>query len=191
MGLFVQQQITVNYGPHMTRGRTNSNLLLQDGTKVSVGDDIPLLTDRYRFYTTSNKGFAVLFTWANDKGYVQGAVHLPSFPMRYDAQVNHWNLPDGTLIEVAFPEMYPDETRAWRLDRNNAPEEIEVWIGGERNSIVPGEVLTLSGGTLRLDEIKMWMGYEIRYEPVLPWLFCCLDGCCYVFVLVLAALFSV
>jgi hypothetical protein len=42
--------------------------------------------------------------------------------------------------------------------------------GREPRTLRPSESIRLPGGLLRYDEPRMWMGYEIFYDPMLPWL---------------------
>jgi hypothetical protein len=171
-GLFVQEAISVEYAPGMLRGRTSSRVRLADDQMATIGDDRPLVADRYRFYTTSNKGFAALFTWTGADGTgVRGAVHLPSYPLLAGSQVNEWRLPTGAVAEVRMANPGPDEQSAWRLDRSHAAERISVGIGDRVSQLMPGQSLGLPGGELRFEGLRMWMGYEVRFEPVLPWLF--------------------
>ena len=42
---------------------------------------------------------------------------------------------------------------------------------GEAIALVPGEAVAVRAGSLRLVDVRMWMGYEVFYDPTLPWLF--------------------
>ena len=49
--------------------------------------------------------------------------------------------------------------------------------GGASRALVPGKWHQLRGGALRLDEVRLWMGYRIDYQPLMQWmLFVALAG---------------
>ena len=170
-GLFVQDAIAVEYAAGLRRGRTTSRVRLTDDELAIVGDDRPLVAGRYRFYTTSNKGFAALLTWTGSDGaLLRGAVHLPSYPLLAGTQFNEWRLPGGEVAEVRMPNPRPDERSAWRLERDHAAGRITLKVAGREVDLGAGDLVDLPGGWLRFEGLRMWMGYEVRYEPVLPWL---------------------
>lgn len=174
---FAQAGFDIAYAPGMKRRDTVSEVLVPDGRagwrRVQVGDDRPLVAAGYRFYTSFNKGFAPVLTYVGSDGLAHsGAVHLPSYPLNYFKQGNDWVLP-GTeeLVKVwlHLPEAVYDETRAWRFRK---PEDARlVLIDGERRyEMRPGEALPFRGGTLRYEELRIWMGYTISYNPLVSWM---------------------
>lgn len=175
--LFVQRGFTIDYDPGMKRGHTRSIVAVPDGrggtTDLVVGDDKPLILGGYRFYTTFNKGFAPLLTWIDSDGTATtGAVHMPSYPIEEDRQVNEWAPPDGSApltlwLELAAP-IY-DEHGTWSF---KAPKDASLIVldGERREPLRPGQSVAIGTGHLRYDGVTTWMGYTIFYDPMLPWL---------------------
>ena len=175
---FVQAEIEVDYAPGLRRGHTRSTVRVATVTGmpelVTLGDDTPLIAGSYRFYTTSNKGFAVVLTWLGGDGTSRtGAIHLPSYPLLDWKQVNTWISPEGQEIEVdmILPDARPEHS-TWTL--NSAEIEnvaLAVRFDNQSTVLSTGERVSVSGGRLRFDDVRMWMGYRITYDPTLPWLF--------------------
>lgn len=174
---FVQADILVDYAPKLRRGVTQSTILMRspDGQRLAhtVGDIYPLKAAGYRFYTTSNKGYALILTWRGDDGKVQrGAVHLPSFPLNEWKQINSWVTPAGTAVGLEFhPQTKVPLDRPWLLDSRHSAGFISVTTN-ERDPVdlQAGEQIVLPGGTLSYEGSRMWMGYAIFYDPTLSWL---------------------
>ena len=176
--VFEQAEVEVDYAPGLRRGHTRSwvRVPAADGgaERVSVGDDSPLTANSYRFYTTSNKGFAVVLTWLGDGGEaVAGAIHLPSYPLLDWKQVNSWLSPAGQEIEVEL--LLPgarEEARAWTLNGSVLDGAVlRVRPEAAAKVLAAGEAVGARGGRLRFEGVRMWMGYKITYDPILPWLF--------------------
>lgn len=175
--LFIQQGFTIDYDPGMRRRHTRSTVSVPDGRggwqERVVGDDHPLALGGYRFYTSSNKGFAPVVTWERaGAAPVTGAVHMPSYPINEDRQGNEWALPDGSgtvalWLELARPAY--DEHAKWVLA---APADAKlVVIDGDRREVLePGQSVAVGAGRIRYDGVTTWMGYKIFYDPSLPWL---------------------
>ena len=174
---FAQAQIRVKYAPKLRRGTTQSTVLTSfpDGQQLehTVGDIYPLKAAGYRFYTTSNKGYALVLIWRGDDGKAQrGAVHLPSFPLNEWKQINTWVTPAGTTVGLEFhPQTKVPLDSGWLLDSRNSGGSITVTID-DRDPVrlQAGEQIRLPGGTLGYEGPRMWMGYAIFYDPTLPWL---------------------
>ena len=113
---FVQGEIEVEYAAGLRRGPTRSRLQLDDGTVV-VGDNTALKQHGYRFYTTSNKGFAALVNWyAKDGSITRGSINFPSYPLYDWKQHNRWQAPTGELLEFRLKVETPlDRDRDWLL----------------------------------------------------------------------------
>ncbi len=175
---FVQQNYTVDYEPKLLRGLTHSFLQVPDereGVKtVDVGDDRPLVQHKYRFYTSFNKGFAPIFTWTDLHGdVVTGAVHMPAYPIYEYKQAQHWTPPNSNediglwlRLKTAM-----DLEKAWVLQIASSSGLLVVDDGNKRVELKVGEQVKLKGGSLRYEELRMWMGYKIFYDPTLHWLF--------------------
>ena len=175
---FEQGPIRITYAAGLIRGRTQSDIRLggPGGTVETLrgGDNVALDAAGYRFYTTSNKGYAVMLTWLGDDGNVQaGALHLPSYPLHEWKQINQWRTPRGELIEfeLSLPQR-PIKDRSWVLNGRDMAGTLSLRAGdGDSQPLRPGEVIRLAKGGVRFDGIRLWMGYEIFYDPALPWLF--------------------
>lgn len=169
---FEQHGFRVEYGPHLARGRTHSEVLVA-GKALEIDDTHALDTQGYRFVLTPNKGYALIVSWLDERGgAVTGAVNLPSFPLRDWNQRNEWRTPAGEVLELALalPRRVPDD-RAWVLDSAAAGGDLVVTVAGAATTLRPGATLTLSGGRLRFEGVRMWLGYRVRHEPLLPWMF--------------------
>ncbi len=173
---FAQGHFVVDYGAQLVRGRTVSHVDTTGGAprhSVEFGDSDPLTLSGYRFYTTSNKGYAAVLSWRGDDGTVQtGAVHLPSYPVQDWNQRQSWTTPAGTPIEIGLsvPARGSDQ-QPWRLDSRRAAGQLTVAVDGQLPvTLRPGEQVSLPGGQLAYMQARMWMGYELFYDPTLPWL---------------------
>ena len=73
-------------------------------------------------------------------------------------------------LALALPPSPYDET--WTLRLASAEKaELELKTGDDRLSLLPGDTVSLKGGRLHYERLAMWMGYDLRYDPTLPWLF--------------------
>ncbi|HEC19931.1 MAG TPA: hypothetical protein ENI97_11385 [Gammaproteobacteria bacterium] len=175
---FIQGRYTVDYAPGLKRGLTHSQVFVPrpDGTleERDVGDDRPLILQRYRFYTTFNKGFAPILTWIPAQGApITGRINMPSYPLFEYKQDNRWT-PPGTGEVIKFwlqlkTGLNLDE--AWVLDGRNASATLVVTAGDKRVEMQPGEEVQLGPGRLRFESLTTWMGYRVFYDPTLQWLF--------------------
>lgn len=175
---FIQGPYTVNYSPGMKRDLTYSHVLWRDPQgrmqEKVVGDDRPLVIRGYRFYTTFNKGFAPVMTWTPVGGQpITGAVNMPSFPLFDYKQDNRWT-PPGTQTEIKFwlqLKTAMDRDAAWVLAKESSSGRLVVTVGDKRVELEPGESVSLATGSLRYDELRMWMGYKVFYDPTIHWMF--------------------
>ena len=100
--VFEQSDFQVDYSQGLRRGATHSQLLV-NGESFVVGDNLPFNHQGYRFYTTSNKGYAVMLAWFGKDGKaIQGAIHFPSVPLYDWKQDNQWFTPAGQLLNMTF-----------------------------------------------------------------------------------------
>ncbi len=174
---FVQGPFEVHYTPGLVRGRTRSQVriaLPSGGTRpATIGDNTPLVLAGYRLYSTSNKGYSAVLTWLGEDGEtLSGTVHFPSYPLWEWKQLRDWRTPGGTALALTLlpPSRAPTE-RAWVLDSRRARGRLRVHVEDRTQVLRPGESLSLPGGRIRLEDIRMWIGYELFYHPTLPWLF--------------------
>ena len=167
---FRQGPYEVAYAPGVKRAHTSSRVWIErQAGPVIVGDDTPLVLDGYRFYTTHNKGFAPVLTWQPDGGEpVQGALHMPSYPLFDWKQENSWRTPDGRSLRFWLRIERPlPEQSAWTLDPHDMPTVLVVEVDAMRHELKPGGSLKLPGATLRYERLTGWMGYRIFYDPTL------------------------
>lgn len=166
----------IDYAPGRKRGATRNQVTWQDaGGRVQnavIGDHHPLVLDGHRIYTSPNKGFAPVLAWLPAQGEpVQGAVHLPSYPMHELRQSREWALPDGrpVWVQLQFDDTLidPQQDARFRLPEQH---RLVVRVGGQRAVLAAGEALQLPGGTLRYTGLRSWMGYRVAHDPTLPWL---------------------
>ena len=167
---FLQGPWEVDYAPGVRRGRTRSEIWLPgEATPRTVGDDTPLVLDGYRFYTTSNKGFAPVLGWQRDgEEPILGALHMPSYPVNEWNQHNTWTAPDGQVYKfwLRIGQALP-ETTAWTLAARTVPSVLVVEAHGQRHELRPGESIRLQGASLRYERLTGWMGYRIFHDPTL------------------------
>ena len=173
---FRHEGFEIDYAPGRKRGATRNRVVWNDADGAPqaavIGDHRPLVLDGYRFYTTSNKGFAPLLTWRPRSGAsVTGAVHLPSFPSQELRQSREWPLPDGRIawVLLKFDETLidPNAQAAFKLPDTH---RLVVRIDKLRAELAPGERVELEGGTLVYEGLRTWMGYRVSYDWTLPWL---------------------
>lgn len=168
---FRQGPFTVRYAPGVKREHTTS--LVAAGSEPgapwqAIGDDTPLKIDGYRFYTTSNKGYAPVLTWTPAGGApITGAVMLPSYPVNDWQQLHDWQAPGGRHWKFWLRvDDVPAET-AWTLDPAHTASVLVAESDGQRFELKPGEQAQTVQGTLRYEWLSGWMGYRIFYDPTL------------------------
>lgn len=163
-----QEGFAVAYTAGLNRGITSSRLRLPDGTLVSVGDDIPLRYRGFRLYTTPNKGLAAIVTWIGDDGSrITGSLMFPSYPAQQIMQRLDWNTPVGEPLDMAIGAPIVDHAGDWVLDGDLVADSTLMVRVGDREGIplVPGGQVRLTGGYLRYDDTRLWMGYRISCIP--------------------------
>lgn len=177
---FQQGLWEVDYAPRVWRTHTRSQVWLPgERTPLVVGDDTPLVLDGYRFYTTSNKGFAPVITWQPAGAEpVSGVLHMPSYPALEWKQEQSWKAPDGRELRfwLRVEARVPQDAR-WTLAPQSTPAVLAVSLDGQRHELRPGDAVQLPGATLRFERLNGWMGYKIFYDPTLiPMLLAALAG---------------
>jgi cytochrome c biogenesis protein len=175
---FTQGPYTVDYAIGLRRGLTHSEVLVPGSNgrleSMDVGDDRPLVQERYRFYTTFNKGFSPILTWKPDKGRsITGRINMPSYPLFDYKQDNRW-IPPGTNEEIKFwLQLDTGLTleQDWVLDGRKTTAVLIVTSKDQRIELNKGEEAQLEHGVLRYDDLTTWMGYRVFYDPTIQWLF--------------------
>lgn len=175
---FVNEGFETEYGPHWRYRKTRNRVRWMGDDRAwhpsVIGDDISLLLHGYRFYTSSNQGFAPVFVWhpADGSPPVKGSVHLPAFP-RFRDQSNQWTLP-GTelaLLVMLVPETPLLSPTVDTRFPSPLQHRLRVTEGGESHDLAPGERFRLSqGGELLYLEMGFWMGYRVFYDWTRSWL---------------------
>ena len=174
-GAFVQGRVEVDFASGLLRQHTRSRVSvpLAGGTLESeLSDTHSLKTAGYRFAPTSNKGYALLLTWRDDAGAeTTGAVHMPSFPALEWKQEQGWRTPAGEdVLFTLKPAARPAGDAGWTLRSNGATAEVAVVLQDGRTILKPGEWQPLRGGALRLEGVRLWLGYRIDHEPLIGWM---------------------
>jgi hypothetical protein len=174
---FTQGPLEVNYLSGLRRGTTHSRVFVSraDGTEVrrDIGDRQGFTSNGYRFMTTFNKGFAALVLWRGADGReALGTINFPSYPKFDWKQRKDWTTPSGEplTLELKLAERLPEES-PWTLGSRDVG--YEVGISGDTvagATVGPGEPVAVNGGQITVVELRLWMGYRIDYNPLLPWL---------------------
>ncbi|MEN8169368.1 MAG: cytochrome c biogenesis protein ResB [Pseudomonadota bacterium] len=168
---------SIDYAPGVQRDATRAQVSWQDSVGNThqgiVGDQLPLVLDNYRFYTTHNKGFAALFQWHPQGAMAQaGSIHFPSYPANEYKQAQSWVLP-GTRHEVwsqlDFDELILDPQNTSQF-RPPVEHQLILRSGSERHLLRPGQTLQLAQGRLHYQGLGTWMGFRVFYDWTLPWL---------------------
>ncbi|RKZ69310.1 MAG: hypothetical protein DRQ44_03235 [Gammaproteobacteria bacterium] len=170
---FAQGDIQVDYTENLRRGATRSQLTV-NGESFVVGDNRAFFAHGYRFYTTSNKGYAAMLSWFGENGQsIQGAIHFPSYPLYDWKQDNQWLTPAGQLLKmklISSKQTQPDNS--WQLDSRKASGSLQIELAsGKQQTLNAGQRIEFQGGVLEFVEVRMWMGYSIYYNPWLAWFF--------------------
>lgn len=176
---FINHGFSIAYAPGLRRLETRNKVswVNADGQNREgvIGDDKPLILEGYRFYTTWNKGFSLLFEWVPAGGEAGvGSVNLPSYPANKLKQAQQWALPGlkeplWSMLQFEGELIPADQEGHFRL-----PDDYRVVVryGDQRWELVPGQnqVIALPGGTLRYLELRSWMGYMLTWDATIPWL---------------------
>jgi cytochrome c biogenesis protein len=176
-GAFVNLGFTVDYEPGLKRARTSNRVGFRDAggnaRELVIGDDAPLKIAGYRFYTTSNKGFAPELAWTPRSGAAsRGTIHMPSFPAALERQQLSWSPPGSTIeldTRLDIEERVVDVEGRWRLAVPGR-HALVVQAGPERATLRPGESHRFAEGTLHYVGLRLWMGYTVSHDWTIPWM---------------------
>jgi cytochrome c biogenesis protein len=175
---FVNEGFDIAYDPGIKRGPTHNRVRWTDtdGTSGSglIGDHHPLVLQGYRFYTSFNKGFALVFRWhpANGGAPVSGTVHLPAYPLHESKQALAWSPPGSgvslwTMLQIDETVLDPARASTFHVPERH---HVVVRMGADRHELRPGGQLPLPQGTLVYTGLSTWMGYAVFYDATIPWL---------------------
>ena len=174
---FEQGPLEVRYLAELQRDTTHSRVVVTtpDGQEVrrDVGDRQGFTSHGYRFMTTFNKGYSVLVLWRDAQGSESlGAVNFPSYPEFEWKQVNDWTTPAGETLtlELQLAERVREDA-PWTLRSRDVDYTLSVGDGdAAARSIGPGQSIAAQGGQITVIDLRLWMGYRIDFNPLLPWL---------------------
>lgn len=174
---FVNEGFEIDYGAGVQRGATRNRVRWFDEAGYEhtavIGDQQSLTILGYKFYTSSNKGFAPVFVWIPDIGApARGSIHLPSYPLNEYRQALEWTPPGSVLklwTQLQFDEVILDPAKPsqFRLPERH---KIVVRHGANRHELQPGERVKFSGGVLLYEGLSTWMGYTVFYDWTIGWL---------------------
>lgn len=172
---FVNDGFSIRYAPGLRRADTANRIRVGSALEPKViGDSEPLVAEGYRFYTSFNKGFALVFSWmpADGSAPVRGAVHLPSYPIHEFEQAMEWTPPGmkqavWCMLRFDKPPLDPERETSFQKP---ARHDIVVRVGDVRHELLPGQSLVLPQGVMRYEGLSTWMGYQVFYDWTTPWL---------------------
>lgn len=170
----------IEYRPGLQRDRTINRVRWRDEGGLprsgEIGDQVPLVIRNYRFYTSSNKGFAGLFRWEPVQGEAQlGSVVFPSYPVYQDEQTTRWQLGGEDIrVRLDIPQQLidPDSESRFRMPQQH---EVHIDFSWRVATLKPGESVLIPSGRLVYLGLTSWMGYNVFYDWTMPWL---LAACC-------------
>ncbi len=167
----------MRYLSGLRRDTTQSRVVVSttDGQRIrrDVGDQQSFTSHGYRFMTTFNKGYSVLLLWRDAQGGESlGSVNFPSYPEFEWKQVNDWTTPAGESLRLELQLAYRvPEDGPWTLSSRDVDYTLGIGEGEvSTRSVAPGQSIAVRGGEITLVDLRLWMGYRIDYNPLLPWL---------------------
>ena len=167
----------VNYQANGERNGTFSRIQVtapdNDKQIFVIGDQHPFIFNGYRFYTTHNKGFAILLKWQPKGESISqlGSIHLPSYPANALKQKLTWT-PDKSTQELWLHLSFDqDPIASGRAIRFRPPMDASLVVRGKnRYKIDVGQSIELSDGLLTYVGIRSWMGFKVQYDRLISWL---------------------
>ena len=147
---------------------------------AEIGDDTPLVMDGYRFYAT-RRGFTPRLIWQPDSGTIHsvdirlGLVEPDGWHAGYE-----WQAPEGEKLWITldYQVKHPEPGASLKnLNMKHIDAPVVIRTKSERLLLPLGETLEINGGKLTYSSLNVWMGYQVVYDPAMPWLFgTCLVG---------------
>lgn len=169
-----QGRIEVDFEDGTTRRSTRSTLEVAGASAPDqrlIGDTRGLSIDGYRWVTSSNKGYAVILDWQDAGGVLRGALHMPAFPLFEWKQQQRWRTPAGQWLDVQLDVAPATGRGRWTLQSAGVDARLVVRREGSgSHTLHVGESVRVDAGTLRFAGIRLWMGYRLDYDPLLPWM---------------------
>jgi len=165
----------IAYKPGLRRDATVNRVRWRDENGIphttEIGDQVPLVLDGYRIYTSSNKGFAAVFRWEPGQGEAElGSVNFPGYPLHSDDQATVWRLAAEDVrvrLNIRGQLIDPEAASSFRL-----PGEHDVTLETPWRvaTLKPGESVLIPAGRVVYVGLTTWMGYKIFYDWTMPWL---------------------
>ena len=165
----------IHYKPGLKRDATVNKVRWRDEAGIprtsEIGDQAPLVIRGYRFYTSSNKGFAALFRWEPHQGDAElGSVIFPSYPADKDDQTAIWRLGgEEVRVRLNISERLIDPERESQF-RMPAQHDISIDSSWRVATLKPGESVWIPAGRVVYVGLTTWMGYSVFYDWTMPWL---------------------
>lgn len=139
-----------------------------------IGDDRPLWLNGVRIYTTHNRGFAPVFYWQPvDAPPEYGRVQLRDMGEGGFTPDGGWLLPHGPEMWAMIVSPEPSTSVSpLRKDLNadHLADRLLVRIGDGRYPLRIGQSIEIPEGKLTYVELRPWIGYRLRYDPMEFWL---------------------
>lgn len=139
-----------------------------------IGDDVPLLIDGYRIYTTGHRGFAILLRWTDGTGAAEyGTVELLDRGGQSFAPANDFDLPGGLRAWAMLDLERPGGTVAGQrtnLGVQSLPHRLILRIDGQRLEFASGQSRRVGDGVVTYLGLRPWIAYRIVYDPTRPWM---------------------
>lgn len=172
---FTNLGFSIRYLPGIKRDKTLNRIGLRDQgglpREVEIGDQIPLVLQGYRFYTSGNKGFAGLFRWTPDEGSPEfGSINFPGYPLHADKQTSIWRLGSQEIqvsLNITEQLIDPSQKSEFRLPQRS---RVILDAGWRVATLEPGQSMKLPGGEVTYLGLTTWMGYSVFYDWTIPWL---------------------
>lgn len=166
---------SIEYKPGLRRDATLNRVRWRDESGIphtaEIGDQVPLVIRGYRFYTSSNKGFAALFRWEPLQGGAElGSVNFPGYPLHRDDQTTAWRLGADELrvrLNIRGQLIDPEAAGSFRLP---AEHDVTLETPWRVATLKPGESVLIPAGRLVYVGLTTWMGYNVFYDWTMPWL---------------------
>lgn len=160
---------------HATYNRVRWQSTSGEKHTAEIGDDVPLILNGYRIYTTRHRGFSPVFRWQKADGTDEwGTVQLRDNNGGDFAGANDWVLPDGekAWLMIEFDAENKNSGQQSRTNFGVDPKRHQVIlrIGDVRYALQPGDSVSRPEGTLTYVRLGSWMGYRIISDPTKPWL---------------------
>jgi ResB-like family len=165
----------IEYKPGLQRDTTVNKVRWRDESGIprtmEIGDQVPLVIRGYRFYTSSNKGFAAVFRWEPNQGEAElGSVNFPGYPLHSDDQSNTWRLAaEDVRVKLNIRERLIDPGAAGSF-RLPGEHDVTLETPWRVATLKPGESMLIPAGRVVYVGLTTWMGYNVFYDWTMPWL---------------------